>query len=315
MLVLKALWAIRSLFFFAYFLVTALISLPFLLIARLQKEGWRFAAWYIQGWVKTLVWVAGIRIEVKGAPIRQAPTVYVGNHLSFFDVVICIVTMPRPMAFISKIENKKMPLVSWWMYALGCVFIDRSDLRQQVKELKKAQDRLAKGLSYTLFPEGTRSKDGRLQEFKAGAFKVATKSGVDIQPFGIEGTPGIMKRGSIIVYPVTVTMNFGEVIRWNEEMNDSTVELAADIHQGVRELVRGISGKDPVEPTMSEAEQAENQKNEANEEMLRRPRSDSSDMRMAPNMAVAAEKCLEGIESETDADAHEDGASTKNLVA
>lgn len=245
MLIKKAVWALRSIVFFAYFLVTAVISLPFFVVALLLKKGWRFADWYIQGWVKTLVWVAGIRVRVKGAPIQHAPTVYVGNHLSFFDVVICIVTMPRPMAFISKIENKKMPLVNWWMYALGCVFIDRSNLRQQVKELKKAQERLAQGLSYTLFPEGTRSKDGSLQEFKPGAFKVATKSGVDIQPFGIEGTPEIMKRGSLIVYPATVTMNFGEVIRWNEEMNDHTVELAAEVRRQVRNLVTEISGNDP----------------------------------------------------------------------
>lgn len=245
MLIKKAFWAVRSILFFVYFLVTAVISLPFLVVALLLKKGWRFADWYIQGWVKTLVWVAGIRVRVMGTPIQQAPTVYVGNHLSFFDVVICIVTMPRPMAFISKIENKKMPLVNWWMHALGCVFIDRSNLRQQVKELKKAQERLTQGLSYTLFPEGTRSKDGSLQEFKPGAFKVATKSGVDMQPFGIEGTSEIMRRGSIIVYPATVTMNFGEVIRWNEEMNDRTVELAAEVRQRVRNLVTEISGNDP----------------------------------------------------------------------
>lgn len=308
MLIRKAFWALRSIFFFVYFFITAVISLPFLATALLLKKGWRFGDWYVQGWVKTLVWVAGIHIKVKGAPIQKAPTVYVGNHLSFFDVVICIVTMPRPMAFISKIENKKMPLVSWWMYALGCVFIDRSDLRQQVKELKKAQDRLTQGLSYTLFPEGTRSKDGSLQEFKPGAFKVATKAGVDIQPFGIDGTSGIMKSGSIIVYPVTVTMNFGEVIRWNETMNDHTVELASDVKERVRTLVKEISGNDPAKANVGIKSQDGSGKL-ANEEMLSKSRSESSDLNVAP------EKRADGIESEADSDHRDDGANEKNLVA
>lgn len=219
-----------------YFLavVSLLLLIPALLISYLIPAPlkWRYAYVFASGWAKFILGVAGVRVVQQGAFDANRPVVYIGNHLSNMDVIIALAKFPVPMAFVSKIENKKIPMVRSWMKALGCVFIDRGQIRQQVKSLGIAQQRLKKGLSYTIFPEGTRSHDGSMGTFKAGAFKVATKTGIPVVPFALIGSDQIMKKGSLRIRPATVQLKLAPMIPTiNVATNDLSDQTRAVIEK------------------------------------------------------------------------------------
>ncbi len=227
---------LRTMIFGVYMVISLIISLFFLLGVQLfAKNKWLSADRVAKIWAKSLLFVAGVTVQVKGAPISEETTFYVGNHTSLFDVVIAISVLPSPKAYVSKIENGRVPALNWWMKALGCVFIDRDNLRQQVKVLKVAEENMKKGLSYLVFPEGTRSKDGSVLEFKAGAFKIAQRAGVSVQPIGFVGVRKVLRKGSIKVYPSKIALNFGDVMR-AEDFPKDTKEVAEQMRAEVARL-------------------------------------------------------------------------------
>ncbi len=256
---------VRTIVFAVYLVFSVLLSLFFLLGLKIfSKNRWLSADRCAKCWAKSLLFVGGIRVECRGAEIaggvsRSVPkkrscsngesgclekneisqdvVFYVGNHSSLLDVLIAIAVLPSPKAYVSKIENKKMPGLNWWMTELGCVFIDRDNLRQQVKVLKTAEENMKKGLSYLVFPEGTRSKDGEVLEFKAGAFKIAQRAGVAIQPIGFAGVRNILQKGSLLLYSGKVVLNFGEVLS-PEDFPKDTKTVAESMRLEVVRLVK-----------------------------------------------------------------------------
>ena len=113
---------------------------------------------------------------------------HVANHQSLFDFPAQLVRTKTPCGFVAKKETLKLPLIRTWMSLNDCVFIDRLNPREAMKALNQTVDKLNEGKSMTIFPEGTRSKDGKLGEFKSGAFKIAQKTGVPIIPVYIKGS-------------------------------------------------------------------------------------------------------------------------------
>ena len=93
------------------------------------------------------------------------------------------------------------PLIGWWMKALNCIFLDRKNVRQGMKDMKEAIKKLKDGYSYVIFPEGSRSEDGNVGEFKKGSFKLATDSGVRIIPVTLVGTYNIQSKKSLKISP------------------------------------------------------------------------------------------------------------------
>ena len=104
------------------------------------------------------------------------PVLFVGNHRSMLDVVICLSVIPFPVGFISKIELEKIPLLRMQMRDINCLFLDRKDDRKALKVILRAIELVKGGQSMFIFPEGTRSKEeGKFLPFHAGSFKIATK--------------------------------------------------------------------------------------------------------------------------------------------
>lgn len=117
----------------------------------------------------------------------RRPYVIVANHESFADI-LAIATMPFEMKWISKRAIFKYPLVGTAMRAVGDIPVDREDPRAGVQVIRAAIDRLDKRVSVMIFPEGTRSKDGEMLDFKTGAFRIAIQAGVPILPIALNGT-------------------------------------------------------------------------------------------------------------------------------
>lgn len=174
--------------FILIFFIVSIILLPISwLIGVFNKKAMRNISLSIIKWVfSTIVWLAGTRLEVRGldnVPEDQ-PVLYVGNHRSFFDIVISMMYVKRVTGYISKKENKKVPFLAQWMVNLNCLFLDRNDIKQGFNIILKAIDLVKEGYSICIFPEGTRNKEeGTFLPFHEGSFKIAQKSGCLIQPF------------------------------------------------------------------------------------------------------------------------------------
>ncbi|CAL1358737.1 unnamed protein product [Linum trigynum] len=131
---------------------------------------------------------------VENLPPSDTPAVYVSNHQSFLDIYT-LLTLGRSFKFISKTAIFLYPVIGWAMSMLGTIPLKRMDSRSQLECLKRCIDLVNKGASVFFFPEGTRSKDGKLGAFKKGAFSIAVKTGVPVVPMTLIGTGGIMPPG------------------------------------------------------------------------------------------------------------------------
>ena len=157
--------------------------------------------------------LAGAKVTYIGEeniPKNQA-VLYVANHRSFFDIILTYKNCPDLTGYISKKEIKKIPLLNIWMMFLYCLFLDRSDIKAGLATIKEAINRINKGNSMCIFPEGTRNKvDGTLLPFKEGSLRIATKSGCPIVPMVIDGTSAIFEDHLPFIRPGKVTVTYGK---------------------------------------------------------------------------------------------------------
>ncbi len=142
---------------------------------------------------------------------KDRPFVLMANHQSMMDPFVIMATIGVPIAFIAKIELKKVPVLNKWMESVGCIFMDRSDLRESMKALMAGIKKVKAGDNMCIFPEGTRT-DGPMLEFKGGSFKLATKSGAPILPLTIDGTHRILEDNNFWIKKATVRLTYHPII-------------------------------------------------------------------------------------------------------
>ena len=161
-------------------------------------------------WAGDLLRLAGVTVEVTGKDNipTDTPCVFVGNHRSYYDIPLVLTCLDKPHPLVAKKELARLPLVKGWMELLRCVFIDRDNPRQAMQAMNQAMENLKKGYSVTIFPEGTRGKGSELElgEFKAGAFRIATKTKSPVVPLAIHGSRDIMENNGGWMKPTHVTI-------------------------------------------------------------------------------------------------------------
>ena len=197
-----------------------IFSIPVLsYLKNLEKKDPRAAAKksldlvrWILGIVRDL---AGITYEVRG--LEHIPSdravLYVGNHRSYFDIVMGYTTVPAPTGFIAKKEMIGIPLLSQWMVQMNCLFLDRSNIKEGLKTILAGIEKVRRGVSVWIFPEGTRNKNEQLSDllpFKEGSLKIAEKSGCPVVPVAIKGTAEVFEKHIPLICPSHVVIEFGE---------------------------------------------------------------------------------------------------------
>lgn len=131
------------------------------------------------------LWTFSVSGTVPDDP--RHPYIVVANHESFVDMLL-ISHVPMEMKWLSKSEFFKIPFMGWAMRLVGDIRLERGDKKAGIQALQDCRDRLRKRVSVMIFPEGTRSKTGALQEFKTGAFRIAVEDGTPILPMAVLGT-------------------------------------------------------------------------------------------------------------------------------
>lgn len=163
---------------------------------------------YIYDWLTPLVDMAGVEFIVEGkerVPVNE-PVIYTPNHEGLFDIPAVILGAPSVPMFMAKKEIASFPIVKDWMWVMDCVFVDRKNKTQARSSLHDAIEMVKNGRSIVIFPEGTRSKNGELGEFKGGAMKIAMETGAKVVPVYLEGTRACFEEtGNITSGTVKVT--------------------------------------------------------------------------------------------------------------
>lgn len=145
-------------------------------------------------WARNMVRFTGSTVDVKGLEnIPDRHVLFVSNHQSNFDIPLLMGYVPKFKGFVAKIELEKVPVISWWMKKMNCLFLDRNDMRQSLKVIIQGIGLLKAGHTMVVFPEGTRSKGNKMGEFKKGSLKLAIKSGVPIVPITIDGSYALLE--------------------------------------------------------------------------------------------------------------------------
>lgn len=186
-------------------------------------------------WAKSLLVASGIKVTVKGhSNIDSTGSyIYMSNHLSNFDIPVLLAYLPVQFRWLAKAELFKIPLFGYAMQRAGYISIDRSNFRSAVQSLKKAAINIRDGVSVLIFPEGTRSQDCNIQQFKKGGFVLAVDSGVPIIPVIIHGTWPIMPKKRILVKPGNVVLEIAKPIK----SSDYTRKSKEDLMEKVRNVL------------------------------------------------------------------------------
>jgi 1-acyl-sn-glycerol-3-phosphate acyltransferase len=158
--------------------------------------------------------------------------IFMCNHVSNVDPPIVIPIMPRRTSVLVKKELFRVPLLGRAMRLASLVPVDRSNRDAAISSLRFAGEVLRSGTSMTIWPEGTRSRDGRLLPFKKGPFYLAMESGVPIVPITVVGTHEIWPKGEFAVHPGTATVIF------HEPIDPAAFSAQEDLIEAVRERIR-----------------------------------------------------------------------------
>jgi 1-acyl-sn-glycerol-3-phosphate acyltransferase len=192
-------------------------------------------------WGKTILWISGIRVSVIGLERIDglSSCIFMSNHQSNFDIPVLLGNFPKQFRWLAKAELFKIPIFGRSMSGAGYISIDRSDRKSAFKSLARAAETIRNGTSVMIFPEGTRSKDGRLQPFKKGGFVMAVDAQVPIIPIVIEGTHEIMPKGRLLIRPRPVNVTICDKIDTSGHSRKTKDVVMDQVRQAMQEIQAG----------------------------------------------------------------------------
>ncbi|MCH1981344.1 1-acyl-sn-glycerol-3-phosphate acyltransferase [Ruminococcus sp. OA3] len=171
----------------------------------------------VQAIFRLMLFVAGVKTTVIGEENvpKDRPVLYIGNHRSYFDILLTYSRCPNLTGFVAKKEMKKAPLLNFWMMYLHCLFLDRENLKEGLKTILKGIEKIKNGISIFIFPEGTRSRGDcclDMLPFHEGSFKLATKTNCPIIPVAMNNTAEIMEAHFPKIRPCHVVIEYGKPV-------------------------------------------------------------------------------------------------------
>lgn len=198
-------------------------------ISSLRMVQWAF---------RTILWISGTKLTVIGEENvpKDVPVLYVGNHRSYFDVVITYARCPGLTGYMAKKEMLRYPLLRDWMKLLHCQFIDRSDVKQGLQIILNCIDSIKKGISICIFPEGTRNKvNHTFLPFHEGSFKVATKTNCAIVPMTLNNAAAIFEDHLPYIRKAHVVLEYGTPIYTKELSKEDQKRVGAYVQNMIEQ--------------------------------------------------------------------------------
>lgn len=187
----------------------------------------------------TVFWITGIKTNAIGTENipTDTPVLFVSNHRSNLDILLMQTTAGVPVGFVAKKELGKIPLLGFWMCDIGCVFLDRANIKSAVKSISEGVEHIESGCSMSICPEGTRSHDGEMKDFKDGSLKMATKANVPVIPVAVIGTDDCLENNEgFKITKGIMTIAYGKPIQLADLSPEDKKHLGAYTQSFVKEL-------------------------------------------------------------------------------
>lgn len=229
----------------ALFLIIFLIfSIPVLfvewIIGKFNMDVKNRSSLAIVKWAfRSCLWFTGVGLTVLGeenVPLDR-PVLYIGNHRSYFDILLTYIRVPRPTGYIAKVEMRKIPLLSNWMRNLHCQFLDRENLKEGMKTILASIEEIKSGISICIFPEGTRNKvNDTFLPFHQGSFKIAEKSGCPIIPIALNNTADIFEDHLPKMKKTHVVLEYGKPIFMEQLDKEQKKALSDNVKKRITEM-------------------------------------------------------------------------------
>ena len=229
-----------ALLLFLYLLLGIPVLLVEKLVAKINPHARDISCLRMVQWAfKLMLWITCADISYIGREHvpKDRAVLYVGNHNSYFDILLTYSQCPGLTGYVAKSEMLRYPLLRDWMKRLYCVFLDRSDLRAGMQMILTCIDYIKNGISICIFPEGTRSKDGQMQPFHEGSLKMAAKTGCPIIPMAISNSAQIFENHMPFVRPCKVIVEYGAPVYPKELSKEDQKFLGAYTQKKIQEML------------------------------------------------------------------------------
>lgn len=198
-------------------------------------------------WSPGLLRIGGVRWEVEGLDNVDfsRPHFFAANHQSIVDTLTLYRVLPVPLLFILKEELRRVPFLGWYVAAMGMIFLPRGQRRRSLQNLELCRRRLDQGHSILMFPEGTRSRDGRIGPFKPSIFLPAIDTGVSVVPVAMDGAGKIIPPGGFRLRPGTVRIALGRPVETSGLGREDRRALAQQVRERMLEQWQALQERRP----------------------------------------------------------------------
>lgn len=198
----------------------------------------RFAHGCARAWSRLILVTTGVTVTVHGLEHLTPNTTYVfvSNHQSIYDIPVIFWWLPFQLRIIAKESLGAFPFLGWHLRRTGHLLVDRRN-PDRAGILRRWKDLLRQGLSLIIFPEGTRSPDGRVGKFKAGSFMLAIEAGLPVVPVAVDGSRFVMRKGFLTTKPGHVTLTVHPVIETDRGAWQPEPEGARRLAEHVRAII------------------------------------------------------------------------------
>ena len=191
-----------------------------------------FGHWCARTWSRLILWTTGVSVDVRGLE-RLEPHrtyVFVSNHQSIYDIPVLFQSLPYQLRIIAKASLGRFPVLGWHLRRTGHMLVDRRR-PDRARIFSWASRLTTDGLCLIVFPEGTRSGDGRVAPFKGGSFLVALEAGLPVVPISVVGSRHVMLKGRLATYPGHVRLVVHAPIETASLQGSDPRDLAARVHE------------------------------------------------------------------------------------
>lgn len=233
---IRMLWVVLHLL-----VLTIPLGIVVILLALLRARRERIE-WVTRLWARSILRASGTPVTVEGAEhIREdRPQIIAANHQSWYDIFALAVHLPKHYRFVAKKELEWIPIFGTAWKVAGHISIDRSDRTAAIRSLDRAGELMREDNSAVIiFPEGTRSLDGRMLPFKKGAFMLALHTGVEIVPTALIGTFQIHRKHGWRIRPGPIILRFGEPVSAARYAAQNRDELVDEVRSRIEGLMAG----------------------------------------------------------------------------